>query len=56
MKNLTKTQKEKVDHFFREMIYPVLTPLALDPGHPFPHISNLSLSLAIEGISQPERE
>jgi polyphosphate kinase len=45
---LTKTQKEKVDHFFREMIYPVLTPLALDPGHPFPHISNLSLSLAIE--------
>ena len=45
---LTKTQKEKVDHFFREMIYPVLTPLALDPGHPFPHISSLSLSLAIE--------
>ena len=45
--DLTKTQKEKVDNFFREMIHPVLTPLALDPGHPFPHISNLSLNLAI---------
>ena len=44
---LTKPQKEKVDDYFREMVYPVLTPLALDPGHPFPHISNLSLSLAI---------
>ena len=44
---LTKPQKEKVDAYFREMVYPVLTPLALDPGHPFPHISNLSLSLAI---------
>lgn len=44
---LTKAQKEKVDAYFREMIHPVLTPLALDPGHPFPHISNLSLSLAV---------
>ena len=35
---LTKVQKEKVDAYFREMIHPVLTPLALDPGHPFPHI------------------
>jgi polyphosphate kinase len=44
---LTKTQKEKVDAYFREVVLPVLTPLALDPGHPFPHISNLSLNLAI---------
>ena len=44
---LTKTQKEKVDTYFREVVHPVLTPLALDPGHPFPHISNLSLNLAI---------
>jgi polyphosphate kinase len=44
---LNKAQRESVDHYFREVIHPVLTPLALDPGHPFPHISNLSLNLAI---------
>lgn len=44
---LNKTQKKKMDEYFQEVIHPVLTPLALDPGHPFPHISNLSLSLAI---------
>ena len=43
----TKAQKAKADTYFNEVIYPVLTPLALDPGHPFPHISNLSLNLAI---------
>ncbi len=44
---LTKTQKEKVDAYFQEVVYPILTPLALDLAHPFPHISNLSLNLAI---------
>lgn len=44
---LSKIQKEKADSYFRDVIYPILTPLALDPGHPFPHISNLSLNLAI---------
>lgn len=44
---LSKGQLEKVDEYFHEIVYPVLTPLALDPGHPFPHISNLSLNLAI---------
>ena len=44
---LNKSEKESADNYFREVIHPVLTPLAFDPGHPFPHISNLSLNLAI---------
>ena len=44
---LNKTQLDKVNEYFAEIVFPVLTPLALDPGHPFPHISNLSLNLAI---------
>ncbi|HVX39031.1 MAG TPA: polyphosphate kinase 1 [Gemmatimonadaceae bacterium] len=42
-----------VDEYFEAQIFPVLTPLAVDPGHPFPYISNLSLSLAVE-IRDPE--
>ena len=44
---LSARQKETVDAYFDEVVFPVLTPLAFDPGHPFPHISNLSLNLAI---------
>ena len=47
--------QEKVDDYFQQVVYPVLTPLALDPGHPFPHISNLSLNLAIV-IRDPARQ
>jgi len=36
-----------VKSYFDEVVFPVLTPLAFDPGHPFPHISNLSLNLAV---------
>lgn len=44
---LTEAQKTKIDQYFDEVVYPVLTPLAFDPGRPFPHISNLSLNLAV---------
>ncbi len=46
-RKLNAAQKERADRYFREVVFPILTPLALDPGHPFPHISNLSLNLAI---------
>ncbi len=42
-----------LDQQFRERIYPVVTPLAVDPSHPFPYISNLSLNLAIT-VQHPE--
>jgi polyphosphate kinase len=44
---------EELDSHFREQVLPVLTPLAVGPGRPFPYISNLSLSLAV-GLRDPE--
>jgi polyphosphate kinase len=41
------TELEAIDRQFSEQIFPVLTPLAVGPGRPFPYISNLSLSLAV---------
>lgn len=45
--DLTNDEKEKLREYFSKEVFPVLTPLAFDPGRPFPYISNLSLSLAI---------
>ncbi len=42
---LRKKEKQELRELFVEEILPVLTPLAIDPSHPFPHISNLSLNL-----------
>jgi polyphosphate kinase len=52
MNDLTQTEWQSIDNFFEKEVFPVLTPLAVDPGHPFPYISNLSLSLAVQ-IADP---
>src|SRR3984893_3156353 len=44
---VTKKELSQLHSMFREQIFPVLTPLAVDPGHPFPYISHLSLNLAV---------
>ncbi len=46
-KDLTAEQQPRLHDYFRRQVFPVLTPLAVDPGHPFPYISGLSLNLAV---------
>src|SRR5947199_3520555 len=50
---LDAKQRAAMRTYFEQEIFPVLTPLALDPGHPFPHISNLSLNLAVVIAADP---
>src|SRR5947209_462540 len=45
---LDAKQRAAMRNYFEQEVFPVLTPLAVDPGHPFPHISNLSVNLAVE--------
>jgi polyphosphate kinase len=56
--DLDEEERTKLTAFFNDHVYPVLTPLAVDPGHPFPMISNLSLNIAVtvlDGTTGEER-
>lgn len=50
---LTAEERARMDELFAERIFPVLTPLAVDPSHPFPYISGLSINLAVL-VKNPE--
>jgi polyphosphate kinase len=54
--DLTDDQRGDLRDYFEESVLPTLTPLAFDPAHPFPFISNLSLSLAVLSTSPGGRE
>ena len=45
--DLSSRDRKALSRYFERQIFPILTPLAIDAGHPFPHISNLSLSMLI---------
>jgi polyphosphate kinase len=53
---LDAEQRARAESYFDAQVFPVLTPLAFDPGHPFPHISNLSLNLAVVVRDEKDRE
>src|SRR5262249_27005247 len=44
---LTDRERRALHTYFLDNVFPVLTPLAVDPSHPFPHVSNLSLNLGV---------
>jgi polyphosphate kinase len=46
-KDLGKRERQAADAYFNESVFPILTPQAVDPGHPFPYISNLSVNLGL---------
>ncbi|MNK06205.1 Polyphosphate kinase [compost metagenome] len=54
-KDLSAKEKEFVKKYYSRNVFPVLTPLSVDPGHPFPFISNLSVSLGVT-LKHPSSE
>lgn len=53
--DLSTAEKEWANNYYQKNVFPILTPLSVDPGHPFPFISNLSTSLGLT-LRHPERD
>src|SRR6516165_2400343 len=51
--DLDQAERDELSTYFSEQVFPVLTPLAVDPAHPFPFVSSLSLNLAVT-VRQPD--
>jgi polyphosphate kinase len=51
--DLDRAERDRLSTYFTEQVFPVLTPLAVDPAHPFPFVSGLSLNLAVT-VKQPD--
>src|SRR5205085_12124086 len=51
--DLDTPERDRLRDYFRDQVFPVLTPLAVDPAHPFPYISGLSLNLAVS-VREPD--
>jgi polyphosphate kinase len=54
--DLNRREKKTANDYFLENVFPILTPQAVDPGHPFPYISNLSLNLGVMVAPQQSRK
>lgn len=54
-RDLNKREKKTANDYFFENVFPILTPQAVDPGHPFPYISNLSLNVGVM-VAPPTRK
>jgi polyphosphate kinase len=53
---LTEDQRKELEAKFYNDVFPILTPMAIDPGHPFPHLRNKSLNLAVAFVRDPRDE